>query len=138
MIPKINVRNPTVREYNELRRLAGWPVLETSLVSHGLSHSIFSIVITDEHDAIIGMGRIVGDGAIYLHIQDVIVRPQLQRSGIGKLIMGELLKHIESLGGKNTNIGLMCSKGREAFYRQFGFIDRPNEKFGAGMIKIKQ
>jgi ribosomal protein S18 acetylase RimI-like enzyme len=88
MIPKINVRNPTVREYNELRRLAGWPVLETSLVSHGLSHSIFSIVITDEHDAIIGMGRIVGDGAIYLHIQDVIVRPQLQRSGIGKLIMG--------------------------------------------------
>ena len=30
----------------------------------------------------------------------------------------------------------MSSKGRENFYKSFGFIERPNEKFGAGMIKI--
>jgi hypothetical protein len=31
----------------------------------------------------------------------------------------------------------MCSKGREDFYKDFGFAERPSEKFGAGMIKIK-
>jgi len=51
--------------------------------------------------------------------------------------MNELLNYLDKLGGKNTNIGLMCSKGREDFYKQFGFIERPNDKFGSGMIKIK-
>ena len=30
----------------------------------------------------------------------------------------------------------MCSKGRENFYEGFGFVQRPNKRFGAGMIKI--
>jgi hypothetical protein len=30
----------------------------------------------------------------------------------------------------------MATKGREAFYKKFGFIERPNEQFGAGMIQF--
>ena len=74
--------------------------------------------------------------APFIYIQDVIVRPEYQRKGIGSLIMKELLSFAEKSGGKHTNIGLMCSKGREAFYKDFGFIERPNENFGAGMFKI--
>ena len=82
------------------------------------------------------MGRIVGDGAIYLHIQDVIVRPEFQRQGIGRLIMKELLSFAEKAGGKYTKVRLMSSKGGGEFYKDFGFTERPDEKFGAGMIKI--
>jgi len=81
MILKVNQRNPTVDEYNELRQLAGWPTFEEAIVRTGLSNSIFSVVIQNESGTIIGMGRIVGDNAIYLHIQDVIVRPGFQRKG---------------------------------------------------------
>jgi len=138
MTPRISYRIPTADEYNELRRLAEWPTFDVELVKKGLSNSLFSVVVHDDKGLIIGMGRILGDNAIYLHVQDVIVRPEFQGQGIGKLIMNELLMYIEKVGVKNTNVGLMCSKGREEFYKTFGFNERPSEKFGAGMIKILQ
>lgn len=133
---KINKRLPTTTEYNELRRLAQWPVFDVTVVEQGLTNTLYSIVIEDEDGQVGGMGRIVGDTAIYFHILDVIVRPELQRQGIGKLIMNELLHYVKGVGGKNTYVGLMSSKGREPFYQKFGFIERPNDKFGSGMIRI--
>jgi GNAT superfamily N-acetyltransferase len=130
-------RCPTVSEYNWLRELVEWPVMDERLVKVGLANSLFAVVILDAGGSIAAMGRIVGDGALYFHISDVIVRPDLQRHGLGRMIMHELMRWLEGAGGKNTNIGLMSSKGREEFYRSFGFIDRPGEKFGAGMIIIK-
>ncbi|MEO5977099.1 MAG: GNAT family N-acetyltransferase [Chryseolinea sp.] len=135
---KITHRNPTLSEYNELRQMAGWPLLDPAITTKGISNSIFSIVVEDDQGTLVGMGRLVGDGAIYLHIQDIIVSPDYRNRGIGKTIMNTLLEHIDGLGGKNTYIGLMSSKGREAFYKQFGFNERPNDKQGAGMTKIKE
>ena len=129
---------PSIEEYNMLRRLAEWPVLDRQLVEVGLSNSLFSVVVRDNADVILGMGRVIGDGAIYLHIQDVIVRPEYQRRGIGKMIMEELMTFVNGTGGNYTNIGLMCSKGREPFYKNFGFIERPSGKFGAGMIMVRE
>jgi predicted N-acetyltransferase YhbS len=131
----ISRTNPTVAEYNALRESVAWPTFEPNLVEIALSNSLFSVVVHDD-GFIIAMGRVVGDRAIYLHLQDVIVRPDFQRQGIGRSVMKELLTFAENAGGKNTNIGLMCSIGREAFYKEFGFSERPNEKFGAGMIKV--
>jgi len=138
MTPRIYYRIPTVDEYNELRKLAQWPTFEEEIVKKGLANSLYSVVVHDENGLIIGMGRILGDNAIYLHVQDVIVRPEFQGQGIGKLIMNDLLSYIEKVGVSNTNVGLMCSKGREDFYKALGFTERPSEKFGAGMIKILQ
>jgi len=33
-------------------------------------------------------------------------------------------------------IGLFSAKGKEGFYNKFGFVERPNEKRGAGMELI--
>lgn len=129
-------RRPTPDEYNTLRQLANWPTYETALIERALNNTLFSVVVEDECGKVVAMGRVIGDGAIYFHIQDVIVDPGCQRQGIGKEIMNELMDYIRTVGGKHTNIGLMCSKGREPFYRDFGFIERPNEKFGSGMIMV--
>ena len=101
---------PSVAEYNELRRLNELPSLEEKLVTAGLYNTLFCAVVHDESGLIVGMGRVVGDGAIYMHIQDVIVRPAHHGMGIGKAIMHEILKYLETAGGEHTNIGLMCSK----------------------------
>jgi GNAT superfamily N-acetyltransferase len=130
-------RLPSAQEYNALRLSVSWPTYEIPLIEEGLARSLFSVCVEDPEGTLVGMGRIIGDNAIYLHIQDVIVHPACQGQGIGKLIMNELTKFTDKAGGKNTNIGLMCSKGREKFYNSFGFAVRPNEKHGAGMIKIK-
>jgi GNAT superfamily N-acetyltransferase len=134
---RVERRLPTTSEYNDLRRHAGWPTFAPAVAEKGLSNSLFSVCITDQNNTLLGFGRIVGDGAIYFHIQDVIVHPAHQRSGIGKLIMHELLEYTDRVASKNCSIGLMSSKGREKFYADLGFIERPNERFGAGMIKIK-
>ena len=137
MTYRVVFRNPTIQEYNDLRALVEWPVFENQLVETALSNTLFSVCVEDGGN-MVGMGRVVGDNAIYLHIQDLIVHPDFQRKGIGKLIMDALLNYIDQVAGKNTNIGLMCSKGREAFYTEFGFSVRPSDKFGAGMIMIKE
>jgi ribosomal protein S18 acetylase RimI-like enzyme len=134
---QVEHRLPTVDEYNKLRLLVDWPIIEESLTKRGIANSLFSVCIVTADGLLIGMGRVVGDGAIYFHLQDVIVHPDYQRKGIGKIIATELLNYVDTVSGKNTNIGLMSSKGREKFYVAFGFVERPTEKFGAGMIKIK-
>ena len=128
-------RLPSVEEYLFLRKSVGWPLFSVEMASAGLERSLFGVCIL-RGDKIVGAGRIVGDGAIYFHIQDVIVHPAAHRSGVGKMIMAELMTYISAKAGSGANIGLMCSKGREKFYENFGFTIRPGEKFGAGMIRI--
>ena len=129
-------RAPTVDEYNNLRRSVEWPVFDEAIVNRALGNTLFAVVAVNEEGEAIGMGRVLGDNAVYFHIQDVIVRSDCQGIGVGDMVMKALLDYIENHCVKNSNIGLMCSKGREPFYRGFGFIDRPNEKFGNGMIKV--
>lgn len=136
MYPVIVHRLPSAEEYNALRTSVEWPVFDRETVDLALAHTLFSAVAVDESGDLIGMGRVLGDNAIYFHIQDVIVRPDCQGRGVGNLLMHALLDYVATRSSPNTNIGLMCSKGREPFYRTFGFIDRPGEKFGSGMIKI--
>ena len=131
----VEKRIPSVEEFNYLRKAAGWPLLSDDLTKQGLANSVYAVCVMDNGN-IVGMGRIVGDNAIYFHISDVIIHPDHQGKKLGKTIMIELMLFIEGIAGQNSNIGLMCSKGREYFYEAFGFVKRPNERFGAGMIKI--
>lgn len=71
----------------------------------------------------VGMGRLVGDGAMYWYLQDIIVLPEYQGKGIGKNIVNRLLKHIKStaIPGTKIEVGLTSVKGKEPFYEKLGF-----------------
>lgn len=129
-------RLPTVKEYTALRRSVEWPLFDDNAVLRALSNTLFAAVAVNESGEAIGMGRVLGDNVVYFHIQDVIVNPGYQSKGIGNRIMTALMGYIDKHSLSNSNIGLMCSKAREPFYRQLGFMDRPAEKFGAGMIMV--
>jgi ribosomal protein S18 acetylase RimI-like enzyme len=128
-------RFPTLTEYHDLRMSVEWPTFTDAQVTLALSKTLYAACVLCDNETI-AMGRVLGDGAIYFHIQDVIVNPKYQKMGVGELLMNDLMEFVTNTGGKNTNIGLMCSKGREDFYKGFGFVERPGEKFGAGMIRI--
>ena len=72
---------------------------------------------------IVGMGRLVGDGAMYWYLRDIIVLPEYQGKGIGKNIVNRLLKHIKStaIPGTKIEVGLTSVKGKEPFYEKLGF-----------------
>lgn len=101
-----------------------------------ISNSLFAVsVICDEK--VVGMGRLVGDGAIYWYLQEICVMPEYQGRGIGKSIVKRLIEHVEQNGlpGTRVTLGLMAAKGKESFYEKLGFDSRPNDRGGAGMTK---
>lgn len=83
---------------------------------------------------VIGHGRIIGDGGIYYHIQDVIVSPEFQGQGIGERIMNSLMGYIKAHAHTNAFVGLMAAKGTAGFYKRFGFNERPPN--GPGMFMV--
>ena len=101
-----------------------------------LKNSLYTITAMKDGKPV-GMGRIVGDGAVICYIQDFVVKPDCQGEGIGRLMMERLIRYVEQLRMENSEmmLCLMCAKGRERFYEKFGFIGRPTEHLGPGMIQ---
>lgn len=67
------------------------------------------------------MGRIIGDGALFLHIVDVAVDPHHQGRGVGKAIIAALLTHIENAVPAEVYVSLMANGEAYRLYEQFGF-----------------
>lgn len=122
--------------YLELRRSVKWKKLSYEQAKKALENSLYTICAY-EFDRPVGMGRIVGDGAVICYIQDLVVRPDAQASGIGGQIIEMLTEYVEGLRMEGTEmmLDLMCAKGREMFYQRHGFIARPTENLGPGMIQ---
>lgn len=133
---KIISKIPTVKEFVYIRKETGWDTYDIKSVEISLNNSLFSICAYC-NGRLIGYGRIVGDGGMYFYIQNVIVLPEFQRKGIGKLIMTELMNYVDKDCPKGSFIGLMASRGKENFYKKFNFIMRPKGKYGAGMFMLK-
>jgi len=124
----------SVADYNMLRLSAGWTEIEESQALTGLQNTRYLVVAKHENKTV-GMARWITDGGYIAFIADVIVLPEYQSHGIGKLMMTMIMDNIKNSlrEGQSVYIGLMASKGKEAFYKKFGFVDRPNDSLGAGM-----
>lgn len=128
---------PTSEEFNFLTEQVGWGKRDNNIVQEALDNTIYSICVYDE-DKIIGFGRIIGDKTIFLYIQDIMVLPQYQSKKIGTQIMNYILDKIKEFKKINPNIRtyLGASKGKEEFYKKFGFITRKDADLGEGMILL--
>ena len=126
---------PSAEEFNYLTNSVGWGLRKNNIIDEALRNTLYSLCVYDDNK-LIGYGRIIGDKTIFLYIQDIMVIPEYQSKHIGTGIMENLLKQINEYKKINPNIRtyLGASKGKEAFYEKFGFISRPNEDLGAGMI----
>ena len=122
--------------YMELRAAVNFRKLSRDQAKRGLDNSLYTLVAYKDGKAV-GMGRIVGDGAIICYVQDLIIRPEVQGEGIGGLILESLKSFVINTGFEGTTrmFDLMCAKGREPFYKKHGFIARPTDDLGPGMIQ---
>ena len=120
--------------YMKLRAAVGWKVLKEEQAILALKNSIFTVTASID-GKVVGMGRMVGDGAVICYIQDLVVHPSYQRLGVGEALMNRLLDHANELRMEGTELMLclMCAKGREGFYEKYGFIGRPTGNLGPGM-----
>ncbi|MCR5074350.1 MAG: GNAT family N-acetyltransferase [Ruminococcus sp.] len=87
-----------------------------------MEHTLFRISVFDG-DKIVAMARMIGDMGLDYYIKDVIVRPEYQGRGIGRMLITELLKFINDNGVSGTEIfvELCAMPDKIPFYEKFGF-----------------
>jgi len=131
----IKLQSPSVEEFLSLREKVGWGELDAELAKTSLCNSLFHVVIREKCE-LVGMARVVGDGAMYFYIQDVIVDPCFQNSGVGSALMEHIEGYLKGAVKKGATVGLLAAKGKESFYTRYGYLLRPSDSLGNGMCKF--
>ena len=133
IIIKENVKN--VQEFNYLYDEVNWGAYDDNITKKALDNTYYSVSIYDDNQ-IIGYGRLIGDTICFMYLHDIMVLPRYQHQKIGTMIMNKLLDKVNELKKENPDIRvyLGASKGKEDFYKKFGFIKRKDADVGAGMI----
>lgn len=116
-----------IRQIIELYRAQGWWQAEDDsrihLIDRLIAGSHCFVIATDDKN-IVGMGRALSDGISDAYIQDLTVRLDRRRQGIGKLILQKLLERLHADG--IAWIGLISEPGSGTLYRHAGFREMPN------------
>ena len=122
----------SVDDFIRLRKVSGLTPRPRDAAEKGLPRSLFGVTITFGSETV-GMGRVVGDGALNFEIVDIAVDPEHQRKGLGSLIMRSIMSYLESEAPTGAYITLMADVPE--LYEKFGFkLSRPKSE---GMYKIK-
>ncbi len=87
-----------------------------------MDNTLFRVSVFDG-DNIIAMARVIGDMGLCYYIKDVIVLPEYQGRGVGRMLIEELLKFIDEHGVPDTQIfvELCAMPDKIPFYEKFGF-----------------
>lgn len=112
-------------EYNEAEILGlyasvGWTAYtdDPAALRNGFANSLLTLAAYEEA-ALAGLIRVVGDGHTIVFVQDILVRPQFQRRGIGSALLQAVLNRYAGV----RQIELLTDDTPEtaAFYRSMGF-----------------
>lgn len=70
---------------------------------------------------LVGLARVVSDGATIAYLQDVLVRPEEQGSGLGRRLVTEVMAPFEQVRQKVLLTD--DEPGQRAFYESLGFAE---------------
>ena len=116
----------TVDDFIRLRDVSGLSPRPREAVEKGLPNSLYGVRVVHKNRTI-GMGRVVGDGAINFEIVDVAVHPAHQRQGLGLRIMEAIMNYIDQTAYPGSYIDLMADVPE--LYEKFGFkLTRPGSE----------
>ena len=123
----------TPAEYMAFRKAVGWAEFPLEQAAEGLKNSYTCCIRIDGKP--VALGRALWDHGYVVYIADVIVLPEYQGQGLGRMIMEKIMETINSWlkPGYRIMVSLVAAKGKEEFYEKFGFFRRPNEEKGCGM-----
>ncbi len=118
---------PSPEEYTNLRKVAGLSLKSIEAAKIGLANSLYTIVIRDGK-RLIGMGRVIGDGACFFEIVDIAVDPEYQGHGFGKKIMLKIEKYLENSVMEGSYVSMIADK--PDFYKKLNYKLTSPEAYG--------
>lgn len=112
---------PSIETYRALRSGSGLSAKTIEAAARGLPHTLFAVQVLDGIDPV-GMGRVVGDGGCFYQVVDIAVLKAHQGKGLGKLIIGEIMKYLEAHVPESGYVSLIADGKAQDLYAQFGFV----------------
>ena len=113
---------PAMADLVALYGSVGWTnyTSNPAMLEEAVKASLWQLVVYDEKE-LVAYIRLVGDGHSVLLVQDLLVRPDYQRQGIGKKLLEEALATFP-----NVYQRLLVTERSEknlAFYQSLGFVE---------------
>lgn len=117
---RVGVPDPVT--YCRLREISGLTPRSIDAAQAGLPRTLYGVYVAHGSD-IVGMGRAIGDGALFIHIVDIAVDPTHQGNGIGSAIIDAIMTYIHAAIPAETYISLMANGEAWRLYKRFGFYE---------------
>ena len=94
----------------------GWGNRQPAEIRSAFEKSSYVIFAYDD-DELVAFGRTMDDGRYYAHLVDIVVKPDRQRSGLGR----EVVNYLKSQLTGYKFITLTAAPGKEEFYLKLGW-----------------
>ncbi len=114
---------PSVAEYVALTSAVGWPAPSEEACERALAATVVSVGAF-EGTRLVGMGRVVGDGAENWLLVDVVVDPQHQGRSVGSALIDALETEVSNRSPGSTVL-LFCPSRAVPFYEGLGYEAAP-------------
>lgn len=123
---------PGQEELVELYDAVGWTAYTADPEQLEAAVLGSSRVVTARYgEQLLGLARVVSDGVTIAYLQDVLVRPELQREGVGRQLVQAAL---EPFAGCRQKVLLTDDEPRQrAFYESLGY--REVREHGDGRLR---
>ena len=120
-----------VKDFVRIREELKWNSIPANLVEKAINGSMINISIFDNNTCI-GIGRIVGDGALKGMLTDIMVSPNYQKKGVGKLVVTSLIKELENMvkDGDCFQLEASPTASNREFYIKCGLKYKPENQDG--------
>lgn len=125
---------PPLAAYLRLRAESGLSPKRPDQARPALENSwAWCHVVDTSTGAVVGMGRVIGDGGWYFHLADMATDPQHQRRGVGRAVIDHLLTRIEQQAPEAPYVTLMADRPGVRLYESVGFV--PSAPATIGMVR---
>ena len=114
-----------------IRKDLNWNNITQDLVERAISGSMINISVYCDEKCV-GVGRIVGDGALKGMLTDIMVLREYQNKGVGKLIVTSLIKELDNMvcDGDCFQLEASPTASNRDFYIKCGLKYKPENQDG--------
>jgi len=131
-VPEVSIveRCPTVEEFAAITAAIGFKPHSPEAIAIGLANTLYGACAIADGETI-GIGRVVGDGAMDFYLTGIMVVPAWQRRGVGTRIVAALVDRVRQVPYPNALLEALPLPGLDTFYARFGF--RACRQYAPGM-----
>jgi GNAT superfamily N-acetyltransferase len=113
---------PNADDYVHLRSAVNLSSGSAAAAARGLAATWAAAIATTAAGETVAMGRLVGDGSLFLQVVDMVTLPEHQRQGLGGRVLNRLLTRARH-DAPEAFVSLIADPAGQDLYRRHDFLD---------------